>query len=165
MPRRLLSAGTFLPISLCLLAGYRVASCRPPPPCIAFRRTAASRVHPRPLLFVPAGWLLCRILSHRFRLSTRHRLTCSLLRHLRLKSASSPYLAPPFSSPPLSAPRPLPASSNARRTLLAAASPTATVPSRTALVLQHVRLRRCIVIFTAQPSTILGQLSSYIGGR
>jgi hypothetical protein len=93
------------------------------------------------------------------------RLTCSLLRHLRLKSASSPYLAPPFLSPPLSAPRPLPASSNAWRTLLAAASPTATVPSRTALVLQHVRLRRCIVIFTAQPSTILGQLSSYIGGR
>ena len=113
----------------------------PPPPCIAFRRTAASLVHPRPLLFVPAGWLLRRILSHRFCLSTRHRLTCCLLRHLRLKSASSPYLAPPFSLPPLSAPRPSPASSNARRTLPAAALPTATVPSRMAHVLEHVRLR------------------------
>ena len=127
MPRRLLSAGTFLPISLCLLAGYRVASCRPPPPCIAFRRTAASRVHPRPPLFVSAGWLLCRILSHRLRLSTRRRLACCLLRHLHLTSARLPSLAPQFSSPPLSAPRPSPASSNTRRTLPAVTSPTATV--------------------------------------
>ena len=79
--------------------------------------------------------------------------------------ASSPSLAPQFSSPPLSAPRPSPASSNARRTLPAAALPTATVPSHTALVIQHVHLRRRIVIFTAQPSTILAQLSSYLGGR
>ena len=228
MPRRLLSAGTFLPISLCLLAGYRVASCRPPPPCIAFRRTAASRVHPRPPLFVSAGWLLCRILSHRLRLSTRRRLACCLLRHLHLTSARLPSLAPQFSSPPLSAPRPSPASSNTRRTLPAVTSPTATVPFCTALVLQHVRLRadsrvascgtfafnfpahplshrhcrrplsrrhghrrrpqmhgalsrrrhrqrplfiqhvhlrRRIVIFTAQPSTIIAQLSSYLGGR
>ena len=35
----------------------------PPPPCIAFRRTAASRVHPRPPLFVSAGWLLRRVAS------------------------------------------------------------------------------------------------------
>ena len=93
------------------------------------------------------------------------RLACSLLRHLRLKFSSSPSLAPPLSSPPLSAPRPSPASSNARRTLPAAASPSATVPSCTALVIQHVHLRRHIVIFTAQPSTILAQLSSYLGGR
>ena len=33
----------------------------PPPPCIAFCRTAASRVHPRPPLFVRAGWLLHHI--------------------------------------------------------------------------------------------------------
>jgi hypothetical protein len=200
----------------------------PPPPCIAFRRTAASRVHPRPPLFVSASWLLRRILWHRLRLSTRRRLACCLLRHLRLTSASSPSLAPKFSSPPLSAPRPSPASSNARRTLPAAALPTATVPFCTAFVLQHVRLRagsrvascgtfalnlparplshrhcrrplsrrrghrqrpqmhgalsrrrhrqrplfpldvhlrRRIVIFTAQPSTILAQLSSYLGGR
>jgi len=91
--------------------------------------------------------------------------TCSLLRHLRLTSASLPSLAPPFSSPPLSAPRPLPASSNARRTLPAAASPTATVPSCTALALQHVRLCHRIVIFAAQPSSILAQLSSYLGER
>jgi len=102
----------------------------PPPPCIAFRRTAASRVHPRPPLFVSVGWLLLRILSHRLCLSTCHRLACCLLRHLCLTSASSPSLAPQFSSPPLLAPRPLPASSNARRTIPAAASPTATVCHR-----------------------------------
>jgi len=34
----------------------------PPLPCIAFRRTATSRVHPRPPLFVHAGWLLSCIL-------------------------------------------------------------------------------------------------------
>jgi len=89
----------------------------PPPPCIVFRRTAASRVHPRPPLFVSAGWLLRRILSHRLRLLMRRRLACCLLRHLCLTSESSPSLAPQFSSPPLLAPRPLPASSNARRTL------------------------------------------------
>jgi len=33
-----------------------------PPPCIAFRHTAASHVHPRPSLFVRAGWLLRHIL-------------------------------------------------------------------------------------------------------
>jgi hypothetical protein len=137
----------------------------PPPPCIAFRRTAASRVHPRPPLFVSAGWLLRRILSHRLRLSTRRRLACCLLRHLRLTSVSLPSLAPPLSSPPLSAPRPLPASSNAQHTLPAAASPMGTVPSCPALVIQHVHLCRRIVIFTAQPSTILAQLSSYLGGR
>ena len=135
----------------------------PPPPCIAFRRTAASRVHPRPPLFVSAGWLLRRILSHRLRLSTRRRLACCLLRHFHLTSASLPSLA--HSLLPLLAPRPLRASSNARRTLPAAASPTATVPSCTALVIQHVHLHRRIVIFTAQPSTILAQLSSYLGGR
>jgi hypothetical protein len=124
----------------------------PPLPCIAFRCTVTSRVHPRPPLFVGAGWLVCRILSHRLRLLTPHRLTCCLLRHLCLISASLPSLALPFSSPPLSAPRPSPASSNARCTLPVAALPTATVPSRTALVLQHIRLRSRIVIFTAQPS-------------
>ena len=69
-------------------------------------------------------------LSYGSRLPTRPhacRLTCSLLRHLRLQFSSAPSLAPPLSSPPLSAPRPSPASSNARRTLPAAASPTATV--------------------------------------
>ncbi len=113
----------------------------PPPPCIAFRRTAASRIHPRPPLFVSAGWLLRRILSHRLRLLTRRRLACCLLRNLCLTSASLPSLVPKFSSPPLSAPRPSPASSNARRTLPATASPMAAVPFRMALVLQHVRLR------------------------
>ena len=204
-----------------------------PLPCITFRCTAASRIHPQPPLFVRAGWLLHRILlpastsqrtagsrvaSRHLHLTSasspsrappfssplsrrrghrrhpqmhgalsrrRHRqwplfpliqllssntsacapATCSLLRHLRLTSTSSPSLAPPFSSPPLSAPRPLPASSNARHTLPEAALPTATVPSCTALVIQHVHLRRRIVIFTAQPSTILAQLSSYLGGR
>jgi hypothetical protein len=137
----------------------------PPTPCIAFLRTAAFCVHPRPPLFVRASWLLRRILLHRLCLSTRRRLTCCLLQHLRLTSASLPSLTPPCLLPPLSAPRPLPASSNARRTLPLAASPTATVPSRMALVLQQVRLRRRIVIFPAQPSTILAQLSSYLGGR
>ena len=33
------------------------------------------------------------------------------------------------------------------------------------LFIQHVHLRRRIVIFTAQPSTIIAQLSSYLGGR
>jgi hypothetical protein len=124
----------------------------PPPPCIAFCCTVTSRVNPRPPLFVHAGWLVRRILSHRLRLSTRRRLTCCLLRLLRLIFASLPSLALPFLSPPLSAPRPSPASSNARRTLPAAALPTAIVPSCTALVLQHIRLRSRIVIFTAQPS-------------
>jgi hypothetical protein len=136
-----------------------------PPPCIAFRHTSVYCVHPGPPLFIRAGWLLCHILSHRIRLSRRHRFTCCLLRHLHLTSTSSPSLAPPFSSHPLSAPRPSQASSNARCTLPAAALPTATVPSRTALILQHIRLRQRIVIFTAQPSTILAQLSSYLGGR
>jgi hypothetical protein len=84
-------------------------------------------------------------LSYGSRLPTRPhacRLTCSLLWHLRLKFASSPSLAPPLSSPPLLAPWPSPASSNAGRTLPAAASPTATVPSCTALVIQHVHLCR-----------------------
>ena len=112
----------------------------PPLPCIAFRRTAASHVHPQPPLFVRAGWLLCPILSHCLHLSTRRWLTCCLLRHLCLKSASSPSLAPPFSLPPLSVPRPSPASSNARHTLPATSLPTASVPSRMVLVLQHVRL-------------------------
>jgi len=39
----------------------------PPPPYVAFCHTAASPVHPRPPLFVRAGWLLRRILSHRLR--------------------------------------------------------------------------------------------------
>jgi len=117
------------------------------------------------IVVASTGWLLRRILSHRLCLSTCRRLACCLLRHLRLKFANSPSLAPPLSSPPLFAPRPSPASSNAWRTLPMAASPTATVPSCTALVIQHVHLRRHIVIFTAQPSTILAQLSSYLGGR
>ena len=74
----------------------------PPPPCIAFCCTAAFTSILDPPLFVSTGWLLRRILSHRLRLSKHHRLACCLLRHLRLTFASSPSLAPQFSSPPLS---------------------------------------------------------------
>ena len=76
----------------------------------------------------------------RLHLSTHRRITCCL-------SAPSPYIRQLAISrtaifvAPLSAPRPSPASSNARCTLPAAASPMATVPSHTALVLQHVCLR------------------------
>ncbi len=92
-----------------------------------------------PSLSVPAG---CCVPSCRTTSASRHAAgSRCLLQHLRLKSASSPSLAPPFSSHPLLAPRPSPASSNARRTLPATSSPTASVPSRTVLVLQHVRLR------------------------
>ena len=121
----------------------------PPLPCINFRCTAASRLHPVPLLFVHAGWLSRRILSHRLRFSTRRRLTYCLLRHLCFTSASLPSLAPPFSLPPLSTERPSPASSNAGHTLLVlvAALPTSTAPSRSCLVLRHVRPRRRIFLF------------------
>jgi len=69
----------------------------------------------------PRSSLLHHIFLHRLCLLTRCRLTCCLLWHLRLTSAGSPSLAKPFLSPPLSALRPLPASSNARRTLPTAA--------------------------------------------
>jgi len=227
MPCHLLSAGSFLTVRFCLLAGYCVAYCSASsalhclsshsrlscpsmtPPLrsrwlvVASHLVARLRLLARPrltccllrhlLLHPPARPLvhrhfrcpLSRRRGHRRHpqmhgaLSRwRHRqrplfplvwlsssntsacapATCSLLWHLRHKTASSPSLALLFSFPPLSAPRPSPASSNARRTLQAAASPTATVPSCMALVLQNVRLRRRIVIFTAQPSTILALL-------
>ena len=99
--------------------------------------------------------------------------TALVLQHVRLRTGSRVASCGIFTLNlpahpllhPLFAPRPLPASSNARRTLPVAASPTATVPSCTALVIQHVHLRHHIVIFTAQPSTILAQLLSYLGGR
>ena len=41
-----------------------------PPPHITFHRAAASQDHPRPPLFVRAGWLSRHISLHRLRLST-----------------------------------------------------------------------------------------------
>ena len=64
-----------LPFVSCLPAGCRIACCRVPPPCVTFRRTAATRVQSQPLLFDRTGWLSRRISSHRLRLSTRRRLT------------------------------------------------------------------------------------------
>jgi hypothetical protein len=52
-------------------AGCHIACCRVPPSRVTFRRAAAARIHPRPLLFVHASWLSRRISSHRLRLSTR----------------------------------------------------------------------------------------------
>jgi hypothetical protein len=54
-----------------LPAGCRIACCRVPSPRVTFCRAAAARIHPLPFLFVHASWLLCRISSHRLRLSTR----------------------------------------------------------------------------------------------
>ncbi len=55
-----------------LLAGCCIACCRVPPPRVTFRRAeAATRIHPRPLLFVHASWLSRHISSHRLHLSTR----------------------------------------------------------------------------------------------
>ena len=73
------------PIASCLLApllsfasrtpaGCHIACCCVPPPRVTFRRTGTARVHPRPLLFVRASWLLRRISSHRLRLLTGRRL-------------------------------------------------------------------------------------------
>jgi hypothetical protein len=67
--------GPLLPFASRLPAGCRIACCRAPPPRITFCRAAAARVHPRPLPFVRASWLLRRISSHRLRLLTRRRLT------------------------------------------------------------------------------------------
>ena len=62
-----------LPFVSRLLAGCCIACCHLPPPRVTFRRAAAARAHPRPLLFVCASWLSRRISS--LRLSTRRRLT------------------------------------------------------------------------------------------
>ena len=145
-PQPLPMAPLFPFVSACWLV---VASplVAPPPPCITIHCTATSRLHPLPPLFVCTGWLSRQILLHYLRFSTHLRLTYCLLRHLCLTSTSLPSLAPPFLSPPLSTPRPSPASSNARHTLLAAALPSSTAPSRVGLVLRHIRMRCHIVLF------------------
>jgi hypothetical protein len=89
------------PIASCLLApllpfvsrlpaGCRIACCHVPTPCVPFCYAAAARVHPQPLLFVRASWLLRCISSHRLRPLTRRRLTTGCVVAVANAQASSP---------------------------------------------------------------------------
>ena len=165
MPRRLLSAGAFLPVCLCLLAGYLVASCCAASAllCLLSHSRLSLPSSTPNSLFVPAG---CCVASYRTASASR----CAA--GSRVASCGTFVLHPPAHPlmhrhfrRPLSWRR-----SHCRHPQMHGAlsrrrhcQRPATVPSCTALVLQHVRLRRRIIIFIAQPSTILAQLSSYLG--
>ena len=101
-----------------------------------------------PSLFALAG---CNVKSHHTA-SASQRATVSHIASCDT-SASHPSACPlshcHFCCPvPLSKPRPLQASSNARQTLLVAALPTSTAPSCSALVLRHVCLCNCVLLFS-----------------
>ena len=125
----------FASVCWLVIASPLVAS---PPPYVAFCHTAASPVHPRPPLFVRAGWLLRRILSHRLRAPPADMLPRAApspyIRQLAL-SCTAIFVAPSLGAAAIAGILKCTAHSPG------AASPTATVPFRTALVLQHVHLR------------------------